>query len=150
MITINDNLFYDIQIAFPGRNGYSVRNLKYMAKFSATYSDRKFVQQVVAQIPRGHNIVLLDKISDIDERKWYIKKSVEKGWSRNVLVHQIESNLYQRQVLADKVTNFENRLPSPQSELAIETMKEPYVFYFMVLSSISNAFRISFCVFVMA
>lgn len=75
---------------------------------------------------------------------------VEKGWSRNVLVHQIESNLYQRQVLADKVTNFENRLPSPQSELAIETMKDPYVFYFMVLSSISNAFRISFCVFVMA
>ena len=93
MITINDNLFYDIQIAFPGRNGYSVRNLKYMAKFSANYSDRKFVQQVVAQIPRGHNIVLLDKISDIDERKWYIKKSVEKGWSRNVLVHQIESNV---------------------------------------------------------
>lgn len=121
-----------------------------MAKFSATYSDRKFVQQIVAQIPRGHNIVLLDKISDIDERKWYIKKSVEKGWPRNVLVHQIESNLYQRQVLADKVTNFENRLPSPQSELAIETMKDPYVFYFMVLSSISNAFRISFCVFVMA
>lgn len=126
-----DNLSYDIQIAFPGRKGYSVRNLKYMAKFSATYSDREFVQQVVAQIPWGHNIVLLDKISDIDERKWYIKKSVENGWSRNVLVHQIESNLYQRQVLADKVTNFENRLPSPQSELAIQTMKDPYVFDFI-------------------
>ena len=126
-----DNLSYDIQIAFPGRKGYSVRNLKYMAKFSATYSDREFVQQVVAQIPWGHNIVLLDKISDIDERKWYIKKSVENGWSRNVLVHQIESNLYQRQVLADKVTNFENRLPSPKSELAIQTMKDPYVFDFI-------------------
>ena len=126
-----DNLSYDIQIAFPGRKGYSVRNLKYMAKFSATYSDREFVQQVVAQIPWGHNIVLLDKISDIDERKWYIKKSVENGWSRNVLIHQIESNLYQRQVLADKVTNFENRLPSPQSELAIQTMKDPYVFDFI-------------------
>lgn len=126
-----DNLSYDIQIAFPGRKGYSVRNLKYMAKFSATYSDREFVQQVVAQIPWGHNIVLLDKISDIDERKWYIKKSVENGWSRNVLIHQIESNLYQRQVLADKVTNFENRLSSPQSELAIQTMKDPYVFDFI-------------------
>ena len=90
VITFNDNLSYDIQIAFPGRKGYSVRNLKYMAKFSATYSDREFVQQVVAQIPWGHNIVLLDKISDIDERKWYIKKSVENGWSRNVLIHQIE------------------------------------------------------------
>ena len=91
-----DNLSYDIQIAFPGRKGYSVRNLKYMAKFSATYSDREFVQQVVAQIPWGHNIVLLDKVADMDERKWYIKKSAENGWSRNVLVHQIESNLYQR------------------------------------------------------
>ena len=131
VITFNDNLSYDIQIAFPGRNGYSVRNLKYMAKFSATYSDREFVQQVVAQIPWGHNIVLLDKISDIDERKWYIKKSVENGWSRNVLIHQIESNMYQRQVLTDKVTNFENRLLSPQSELAIQTMKDPYVFDFI-------------------
>ena len=55
----------------------------------------------------------------MDERKWYIKKSAENGWSRNVLVHQIESNLYQRQVLADKVTNFEHRLPSPQSEFGI-------------------------------
>ena len=49
---------------------------------------------------------------DMDERKWYIKKSAENGWSRNVLVHQIESKLYQRQVLEDKVTNFEHRLPS--------------------------------------
>ena len=56
------------------------RNLKYMTKFPETYSGRKFVQQVVAQIPWGHNIVLLDKISDIDGRKWYIKKSVENGY----------------------------------------------------------------------
>ena len=89
------------------------------------------MQQVVAQIPWGHNIVLLDKITDMDERKWYIKKSAENGWSRNVLVHQIESSLYQRQVLVDKVTNFENRLPSSQSELAIQTMKAPYVFDFI-------------------
>ena len=107
------NLAADIRIAFPESKGYSVRNLKYMAKFAETYSDREFVQQVVAQIPWGHNIVLLDKVDDMDERKWYIKKSAENGWSRNVLVHQIESNLYQRQVLADKVTNFEHRLPSP-------------------------------------
>ena len=89
------------------------------------------MQQVVAQIPWGHNIVLLDKVADMDERKWYIKKSAENGWSRNVLVHQIESNLYQRQVLADKVTNFDHRLPSPQSELAAQTMKDPYVFDFI-------------------
>lgn len=126
-----DNLAVDIRIAFPESKGYSVRNLKYMAKFAETYPDREFVQQVVAQIPWGHNIVLLDKITDMDERKWYIKKSAENGWSRNVLVHQIESKLYQRQVLADKVTNFEHRLSSPQSELAVQTMKDPYVFDFI-------------------
>ena len=84
-----DNLATDIKIAFPESKGYSVRNLKYMAKFAETYSDREFVQQVVAQIPWGHNIVLLDKVADMDERKWSIKKSAENGWSRNVLVHQI-------------------------------------------------------------
>ena len=82
-----DNLATDIKIAFPESKGYSVRNLKYMAKFAETYPDQEFVQQVVAQIPWGHNIVLMDKVSDTDERNWYIKKSAENGWSRNVLVH---------------------------------------------------------------
>lgn len=126
-----DNLATDIRIAFPESKGYSVRNLKYMAKFAETYPNREFVQQVVAQIPWGHNIVLLDKIADPNEREWYLEKSAQNGWSRNVLVHQIESGLYQRQVLADKVTNFERRLPSPQSELAVQTMKDPYVFDFI-------------------
>ena len=126
-----DNLASDIRMAFPESKGYSVRNLKYMAKFSETYSNREFVQQVVAQIPWGHNVVLLDKVPDTKERGWYIKKSAENGWSRNVLVHQIESGLYQRQVLVDKVSNFESRLPSPQSELAAQTMKDPYVFDFI-------------------
>ena len=126
-----DNLAADIRIAFPESKGYSVRNLKYMAKFAEEYPDREFVQQVVAQIPWGQNIILMDKISDQKEREWYIKKSAENGWSRNVLVHQIESGLYQRQVLVDKVSNFESRLPSPQSELAVQTMKDPYVFDFI-------------------
>ena len=126
-----DNLATDIRIDFPESKGYSVRNLKYMAKFAENYPNREFVQQVVAQIPWGHNVVLLDKVSDTNEREWYIKKSAENGWSRNVLVHQIESGLYQRQVLVDKVSNFESRLPSPQSELAAQTMKDPYVFDFI-------------------
>lgn len=129
-----DNLAADIRLAFPKSKGYSVRNLKYMAKFAETYAEREFVQQVVAQIPWGHNIVILDKVNNLEERKWYIKKSAQNGWSRNVLVHQIESNLYQRQVLAEKVSNFENRLPSPQSELAVQTMKDPYVFDFIALN----------------
>ncbi len=126
-----DNLATDIHLAFPKSKGYSVRNLKYMAKFADIYLDREFVQQVVAQIPWGHNIVLMDKVADAKERAWYIKETCVYGWSRNVLVHQIESRLYQRQVEADKVSNFENRLPSPQSELAIQTMKDPYIFDFI-------------------
>ena len=89
-----DNLAADIRVAFPESKGYSVRNLKYMAKFAETYPKRGFVQQVVAQIPWGHNIVLLDKVADANEREWYIEKSAQNGWSRNVLVHQIESGLY--------------------------------------------------------
>ena len=126
-----DNLATDIKMSFPESKGYSVRNLKYMAKFAEAYPDREFVQQVVAQIPWGHNIILMDKVSNHDERVWYIQKAIENSWSRNVLVHQIESGLYKRQVSAEKVSNFEHRLPSPQSELAVQTMKDPYVFDFI-------------------
>ncbi len=126
-----DNLANDIKLAFPNSTGYSVRNLKYMAKFASEYADIKIVQEVLAQITWYHNLALLDKITDTDTRIWYAKKVIENGWSRNVLVHQIESKLYERQVVADKITNFENRLPSPQSELAIQTIKDPYVFDFI-------------------
>lgn len=126
-----ENLAQDIKLEFPKSTGYSVRNLKYMAKFAATYPDAEFVQQVVAQIPWGHNVVLLDKVADAEERNWYIEACRKNGWSRNVLVHQIESGLYQRQALAEKISNFEHRLPSPQSELAVQTMKDPYIFDFI-------------------
>ncbi|MBR2177004.1 MAG: hypothetical protein IJ861_08685 [Clostridia bacterium] len=126
-----DSLSADLRLSFPGAKGYSVRNLKYMAKTALTYTDEEFVQRAVAQIPWGHNIILLDKIGDNSIRSWYIKKTIENGWSRDILVHQIESNLYGRQVLADKVSNFEKRLPSPQSELAVQTMKDPYIFDFI-------------------
>lgn len=102
-----------------------------MAKFAAMYPDTEFVQRVIAQIPWGHNVVLMDKISDADERHWYIEACQKNGWSRNVLVHQIEIGLYQRQALAEKISNFEHRLPSPQSELAVQTMKDPYIFDFI-------------------
>ena len=140
-----DNLAADIKLEFPNVKGYSVRNLKYMAKFAETYPDEQFVQQVVAQIPWGQNIVLLDKVNGDNTRRWYAEKTIENGWTRNVLTHQIESNLYTRQVIANKVSNFENRLPSPQSELAVQTMKDPYIFDFipfredMVERDIENA-----------
>jgi predicted nuclease of restriction endonuclease-like (RecB) superfamily len=126
-----DNLSADIHREFPDSKGYSVRNLKYMAKFALAYPDREFVQTVSAQIPWSHNTAILDKVKDPEQRLWYIQKTAENGWSHSVLVHQIESSLYQRQVLAEKVSNFENRLPSPQSELAAQTMKDPYIFDFI-------------------
>lgn len=129
-----DSLAKDIKLAFPNAKGYSVRNLKYMAKFARTYPDRQFVQTVSAQIPWSHNVAILDKVKDPDQQIWYIKKTAENGWSHNVLIHQIESGLYQRQAIAEKISNFESRLPSPQSELALQTMKDPYIFDFVPFS----------------
>lgn len=126
-----DNLAADLRIEFPNSKGYSVRNLKYMAKFAETYPDREFVQTVSAQIPWSHNVAILEKVKAPEERVWYINKTAENGWSHSVLIHQIESGLYQRQVMAEKVSNFESRLPAPTSELAVQTMKDPYVFDFI-------------------
>lgn len=128
-----ENLAHDIKLALPDSTGYSVRNLKYMCKFADIYPDEKFVQQVVAQLPWGHNIILMDKIHDENMREWYIAECCENGWSRAVLVHQIEGRLYERQVLAPKRTNFNHCLMVPQSELATQTMKDPYIFDFVAL-----------------
>lgn len=126
-----ENLARDIRLEFPEKKGFSERNLKYMAKFASIYPDREFVQTVSAQIPWSHNIAIMEKVKEAEERIWYIQKTAENGWSHDVLVHQIESGLYQRQVVANKISNFERRLPSPQSELAAQTMKDPYVFDFI-------------------
>ena len=126
-----DNLAADIKLSFPNTTGYSARNLKYMAKFAATYPDIEFVQTVSAQITWSHNVALLDKVKDDNIRVWYMQKTIENGWSHSVLIHQIESGLYERQAIAEKISNFENRLASPQSELAAQTMKDPYIFDFI-------------------
>ena len=128
-----DNLSMDLKLEFPNITGFSIRNLKYMKKIAEEYPDFEFVQQVVAQIPWGHNIILLDKVKDIEERKWYINQSIINGWSRSLLMMQIESKLYQRQVIAKKVTNFPMTLPDMQSDLAIQTLKDPYIFDFISL-----------------
>ena len=126
-----ENLAQDIKLDFPDMKGFSVRNLKYMSKFAAIYDDIEFVQTVSAQIPWSHNVAILDKVKDYDVKLWYMKQTIEHGWSHSVLIHQIESDLYGRQVLSDKVSNFENRLAEPQSELAVQTMKDPYIFDFI-------------------
>ena len=126
-----DRLAADLRLAFPELKGFSPRNLKYMRALAEAYPDEEFVQQVVAQIPWGHNVRILDAISDPAEREWYMRQTVEHGWSRNVLVHQIESGLYRRQGKA--LTNFTRALPSPQSELAQQLLKDPYNFDFLTI-----------------
>ena len=124
-----DKLSKDLQSSFPELKGFSVRNLKYMRKFAYEFIDFEFVQQAVAQIPWGHIIVLMNKLPDIDARIFYISKTIEHGWSRNILTLQIETHLHMRQGKA--ITNFKTPLPSPQSDLALETLKDPYTFDFL-------------------
>jgi predicted nuclease of restriction endonuclease-like (RecB) superfamily len=87
--------------------------------------------QAVAELPWGHNVVLLEKLKDPHERLWYARASVEHGWSRTILTLQIEGDLYGRQGKA--VTNFAATLPPPQSDLARQTLKDPYLFDFLTL-----------------
>ncbi len=107
------------------------RNLKYMRAFAEAYPDREVVQQVVARLPWGHNVRLVESVKDDAERLWYARQAAEHGWSRNVLVHQIEGQLFRRQGRA--LTNFARTLPAPQSDLAQELVKDPYSFDFLSL-----------------
>lgn len=126
-----DRLAQDLRAAFPDMKGFSARNLKYMRAFADAWPDEQFVQQAVAQLPWGHNLILLDKIADPETRQWYAAKAIQNGWSRNVLVMQIESGLLERQGQA--ITNFSERLPPLQSDLARESLKAPYRFDFLGL-----------------
>ena len=101
-----DNLSVDLKLEFPEIKGFSIRNLKYMKKFAYDYPNFEFVQEVLAQITWYHNIVIMDKLSNLEERKWYVNEIVKNGWSSNMLKMQIDGKVYERQVLANKVTNF--------------------------------------------
>jgi predicted nuclease of restriction endonuclease-like (RecB) superfamily len=118
-----------LHAAFPQMRGFSPRNLKYMRAFAEAYPDEQFVQVPLAQITWYHHITLLDKVKDKQQLLWYIQQSIEHGWSRNVLVHQIETNLYGRKGKA--VTNFRSVLPVLDSDLANDALKDPYVFDFI-------------------
>lgn len=124
-----DRLAGDLRLAFPEMTGFSPRNLKYMRSFADAWPNGEFVQQVVALLPWGHNVRLLDAVKTQEERTWYARQAIEHGWSRNVLVHQIESNLFARQGSA--LTNFSRTLPAEQSELAQQILKDPYTFDFL-------------------
>jgi predicted nuclease of restriction endonuclease-like (RecB) superfamily len=127
-----ERLAHDLRTAFPEIKGFSPRNLKYMRAFAEAWPEAEFVQAGLAQLPWYHQLALLDKLSDRDARRWYAAQAIEYNWSRNVLVMQIESRLRERSGIA--VTNFEARLPKPLSDLARESLKDPYRFDFLGLT----------------
>ena len=139
----------DLQSEFPDIKGLSKSNLKYCKRFYEFYANVigqqlvdqlqhdenqaiVFRQQLVAQIPWGHNILIFTKSKDIKEAVFYAQQAIENHWSRDVLALQIESNLYARKGKA--ISNFKNTLPEPMSDLAQQTLKDPYIFDFMTLA----------------
>ncbi len=126
-----DRLARDLKMEFPAMTGFSPRNLKYMRSFAEAYPDPAIVHQLGAQIPWKHNCVLLDKVKDPDQRIWYIQQTIAHGWSRSVLIHQIETDLYSRQ--GGALTNFQRVLPAPQSDLAQSLLKSEYNLEFLEL-----------------
>jgi predicted nuclease of restriction endonuclease-like (RecB) superfamily len=126
-----DRLARDLKAEFPETKGFSPRNLKYMRRFAETWPDLAIVQQLLHKVPWFHLCTLLDKVKDPTEREWYVRATLQHGWSRNVLVMQIETGAFRRQGKA--LTNFELQLPKPQSDLAREALKDPYRFDFLRL-----------------
>lgn len=127
-----ERLAQDLRVAFPDMKGFSPRNLKYMRAFAEAWPDEEFVQEVLAQLPWYHQLALLDKLPGPETRRWYAAKAIEHNWSRNILVMQIETRLLERNGAA--VTNFSASLPAPQSDLARESLKDPYRFDFLGLT----------------
>lgn len=124
-------LAQDLKHEFPDIKGFGERNLVYMQTFAAAYPEIEFTQQLAAQIPWFHHCVILDKIKDHTLRIWYIEKTIEQGWSRNVLVMQIENQTHLK--LGKAQTNFINTLPNPTSDLAQQLIKSEYNFDFLGL-----------------
>ena len=133
--SVVEELSKDLKEEFPNQKGFSRSNLFSMKKWFEFYSqseiDIEKIQQLVGQIPWGHNVVIISKSKNIEEAIFYSNKTIENNWSRSVLLHQIELNLYERHGKA--ITNFTETLPTPHSELATETLKDPYKFDFLTL-----------------
>ena len=121
----------DLKAEFPQMKGLSRSNLFYAKQFYLFY-ELEFVQQPVGQIPWGHNILIFSKSKDMNEAKFYLQETIENNWSREVLALQIKTNLYDRQGKA--ITNFKQTLSSPMSDLAEQTLKDPYIFDFLTLA----------------
>ena len=122
-----DKLAFELKTTKKNKKGFSVRNLKYMKAFYSEYHDDLELVHLGAQLPWKHNISLLEKVKDKNIRKWYMKRCIEEGWSKSILIYQIETNLYRRQIKNVKHNNF-NLTLKKNSDLASNMMKDPYVF----------------------
>lgn len=122
-----DNIAAELKMSFPTLKGFSTRNLKYMKTFYNEYKDDEEFVHLGAQLPWKHNVSLIEKVKDKEIRKWYMQKCLDEGWSKSVLIYQIDTNLYNRQEKATKHNNFGLTLKQ-NSDLANHMMKEPYVF----------------------
>ena len=139
--SVIEKLAKDLQNEFPGIQGFSRANVFRMRTFYLSYQKvaqavRQFEDLPIAQIPWGHNILLIQKLESEKERLWYAQKVIEHGWSRRALQDWIKSNVYRREGKA--ITNFVARLPDPQSRLAQETLKDPYNLDFLTLTDDYN------------
>lgn len=121
----------DLRREFPDIKGFSQRNLRYMRDFAGVWPEESIVQQLAAKLPWFHHCLILDRVREPEARAFYIDQATMNGWSRNVLAMQIDRDLFGRQGKA--VTNFPRTLPSPESDLAVQTVKDPYVFDFLGL-----------------
>ena len=124
-----ENISKDLRSEFPEIKGLSSQNIAYMRQFASEYEDTQIIQQLVGEIPWGHNILIFSRIKNYDQRIWYIYKTIENGWSRNVLALQIDTNLYERD--GKSITNFKSTLPTLQSDLAQSIIKDPYNLEFL-------------------
>jgi len=124
-----ERLAHDLRVSFPSMKGFSRANLMYMRAFAEAWPDAEIVQQAVGQLPWGHNLVLLTKLKVPEHRLAYAQAAIEHGWSRNVLNIHIETRRLERSGQA--ITNFVERLPKPGSDLAQQSLKDPYLFDFL-------------------
>ncbi len=138
-----NTLSISLKLEFKDATGFSPRNLSRMKKFYVTYRDMANLPPVVAKLPWTHNSILIEKVKDYDKRIWYAEECLDNGWNKVVLNYQIDSNLYERQAdNTNKLENFKNRLPDVQGELAVDVMKDPYIFELVGLSKKSKEVNI--------
>jgi predicted nuclease of restriction endonuclease-like (RecB) superfamily len=130
---IVERLARDLQAEFPGVEGFSPRNLRYMRSLAEAWPEPEILQQLIAKLPWGHNVRVLDRIKDRPTREWYLRAALEYGWSQDVLVIQLKSRLHEREGKA--LTNFQRALPPPDSDLTEQILKDPYNFDFLTVTA---------------